>query len=289
MTYVKTNDGRQLRVHESGDPQGLPVVIHHGTPGSGLPYAPQSEDAKARGLRLISYDRPGYGDSTRAPGRSVSGAAADVEAIADALGIEQFATWGMSGGGPHTLACAALLPKRVVAVASLASIAPVDADGLDFSSGMGELNVREFGVALEGIEPLERFLRAEIDSFLQADVAAMTEGLRTLLSPEDAAVLDQELAEYLLAVMRDGVRNGPDGWVDDDIAFVSAWGFDPATIRVPALVWQGERDFFVPPAHGRWLIQRIPGVDGRVTAGDGHLTLTARRVGEVHGWLKSRF
>jgi pimeloyl-ACP methyl ester carboxylesterase len=289
MTYISTPDGRQLRIQESGDPTGLPVVVHHGTPGSCLPYAPWAEEAMAQGLRLISYDRPGYGESTRALSRSVAGAAADVEAIADFLGMQRFATMGMSGGGPHALACAELLPDRVVAVAALASVAPFDAAGLDFLSGMGELNVQEFRTALDGIDPLEQFLRSAIDEMLQADAAAMIEGLRTLLSPEDAAVLDRELAEYLLDSMRDGVRPGPGGWVDDDTAFVSPWGFDPSTIRVPALVWQGERDFFVPPAHGRWLITQIAGVDGRLTAEDGHLTLAVRRIREVQAWLRSRF
>src|SRR5207244_3992809 len=118
---IRTPDGRDLRIHESGGSDGLPVLVHHGTPGSHVLHAMWSDDARAQGLRLISYDRPGYGGSTRHAGRSVADAAGDVESIADALGIGRFATWGISGGGPHALACAALLPERAVAVAALAS------------------------------------------------------------------------------------------------------------------------------------------------------------------------
>jgi pimeloyl-ACP methyl ester carboxylesterase len=138
---------RALRVLEDGDPGGAMVLLHHGTPGSGRIHPPWAQDAAARGLRLVTYDRPGYGESARDPGRTVASAAADAAAIADALGAERFATWGTSGGGPHALACAALLGDRVVAAATLASPAP-RIDGVDFLGGMGEDNAREFQAAI---------------------------------------------------------------------------------------------------------------------------------------------
>src|SRR5919201_1886109 len=158
MRDVTTADGRTLRVHEAGRPEGPLVFVQQGTPMSGLLFDPHVQDAARRGIRLASYDRPGYGGSTPAPGRSVADAADDVRAIADALEADRFAVWGISGGGPHALACAALLSDRAVAVASLASVAPVDAEGLDWTAGMGELNLEEFAATRAGREALEDYL-----------------------------------------------------------------------------------------------------------------------------------
>ena len=150
LRTIAAPDGRTLTVREGGDPGGVPVLAHHGTPGSSLRYEPHLQDAAARGIRLLSYDRPGYGASTRDPERNVADCAADVAAICDALGIERLCTYGASGGGPHTLAVAALLPDRVAAAAALASVAPFDADGLDFTAGMGEENVAGMLATREG-------------------------------------------------------------------------------------------------------------------------------------------
>ena len=164
LLEVETPDGRTLGVHEAGDPAGLPVVFHHGSPGSGLLYDRWIENAEAQGIRLLGYDRPGYGRSTPKPGRSVADAAADVLAIADALGLGRFASWGFSGGGPHALACAALLPDRCFAVVSLASVAPfVGAPGLEWYEGMGEGNVREFAAVLAGPDEHEPMLEREAE------------------------------------------------------------------------------------------------------------------------------
>ena len=124
---VQTPDGRVLAVEEAGDPAGRPVLVHNGTPNSRHLYGPDTVDAAERGLRLIGYDRPGYGGSSPQPGRTVADCADDVRAICAALGIDRLAMWGASGGGPHVLACAALLPDLVTAAASIASLAPFDA------------------------------------------------------------------------------------------------------------------------------------------------------------------
>jgi pimeloyl-ACP methyl ester carboxylesterase len=256
---------------------------------SRLLYGPNVADAEARGLRLIGYDRPGYGDSTPRPGRTVSDAATDVAAIADALGIDRFATWGISGGGPHALACAALLPERVVAAASLAGAAPYEAEGLDFAEGMGEGNVKEFGLILEGREKLEPFLREERDALLAAGREGLAEGMRTLLTPIDAAAFTGETAEFLFESLRVGSAERIDGWLDDDLAFVKPWGFRVEQISVPVLLWQGAEDRFVPFAHGEWLAGRVPTCEAHLSPDDGHITLLVRRVGEVHEWLAAAF
>ena len=282
---VRAKDGRELRIVQAGAADGLPVVVHNGTPMSRLLFRPCVEDAEQRGIRLIGYDRPGYGGSTPHPGRNVADASRDVAAIADALDIDRLATWGISGGGPHALACAALLPERVVAAASLASVAPYPAEGLDWFAGMGEANVAEFGLSLEGREALEPFLRHERDAMLAAGPAGLAEAMRTLLSPTDHAVFTGETADYMFEAFRAGNEERLDGWLDDDLAFAKPWGFELEQIDVPVLVWQGAEDRFVPFAHGEWLARRIPAVDARLSRDDGHLTLLVRRLGEVHGWL----
>jgi pimeloyl-ACP methyl ester carboxylesterase len=274
---------------EGGDPAGPAVVVHHGTPMSRLLYGPNVTDAETRGLRLIGYDRPGYGDSTPQPGRTVADAATDVAAIADALGIDRFATWGISGGGPHALACAALLPERVVAGASLAGAAPYDAEGLDFLAGMGEGNVKEFGLILEGRQKLEPFLRAERDALLAAGREGLAEAMRTLLTPVDAAAFTGETAEFLFESLQVGSAERIDGWLDDDLAFVKPWGFSVEQIGVPVLLWQGAEDRFVPLAHGEWLASCIPTCEAHLSPDDGHITLLVRRVSEVHEWLAAAF
>jgi pimeloyl-ACP methyl ester carboxylesterase len=285
---VTTRDGRTIHVHQAGDPDGLPVLVCHGTPGDGSLYGPHADDASARGIRLIGYDRPGYGGSSPQPGRSVADGAGDVEAIADALGLERLGVWGISGGGPHALACAALLAGRVVAVASLAAVGPYGAEGLDWLDGMGEDNIEEFGATLEGREALVSYLEEKRSERLQGDAVQLRDELRTLLTPVDADALTGDFAEYVDESMRRALEPAVDGWLDDDLAFAEPWGFDLASIETPVLLWHGEHDQFVPFAHGRWLAERIPNVDARLSPDDGHLTLATRRIPEVHAWLVER-
>jgi pimeloyl-ACP methyl ester carboxylesterase len=282
-------DGRTLRVLEAGDPAGRPVFLCHGTPGSRLLWRELVEDAEKRGVRLLGYDRPGYGGSDPHRNRQAADAAGDVAAIADGLGIEHLAVEGGSGGGPHALACAALLPGRVVAVASLAGVAPYEAEGIDWTEGMGQDNLDEFEATRAGRAELERYLRGQADEMLASDPRAIADALRSLLSPPDAAALTGELAEYFHAATAAGIGKRLDGWIDDDLAFLRAWGFDLGAIRTPVQLWHGAQDRFVPIAHGRWLAERIPGVDAHLSEEDGHLTIQVSRIGEVHAWLREHF
>lgn len=288
MRSVTASDGRTLTVREGGDPKGFPVLSISGTPGSSTLYPPYMRDAAEQGIRLFSYDRPGYGGSTRQKGRKVADCAADIAAVSDALGLERFSVWGISGGGPHALAAAALLPDRVIAVAALASVAPYDADGLDFLEGMGEQNVEEFGTIFEGEDAHRASMEKQREELLSATPEQLVELWQTLLGPSDREVATGVLAAFLLDHMRAGIGPSGDGWIDDDLAFVAPWGFDLAAIRVPVQIWQGEQDQFVPYGHGVWLAEHIPGVDARLTAEDGHLTLAERRVPQVHRWLLER-
>jgi pimeloyl-ACP methyl ester carboxylesterase len=289
MGEVRTPDGRMLAVREGGDPAGVPMLVHHGTPGSSLLYEPHLRDAEEKGVRLFSYDRPGYGGSTRNKGRDVAACAGDAAAVCDALGFERFYVWGISGGGPRALATAALLPDRVVAAAALAPVAPFDAEGLDFFEGMGEQNIEDTRAALESEEAHLAVLQRERQELLAASPEELLDALETLLGPADREVLTGRFAAFFLENMRAGVEGSLDGWFDDGLAFTQPWGFDLASIRVPVLHWQGEQDKFVPHGHGVWLSQHISGVEFRLSPEDGHLTLFEHRVPEVHAWLLEHY
>ena len=284
-------DGRALEYVEGGDPGGVPTVVHHGTPG-GPVLDPHWEDtARERGLRLVLPARPGYAGSTRRPGRSVRDVVGDVVALADHLGVDRFLTWGWSGGGPHALACAALLPERVVAAASLAGVAPYDAEGLDFMAGMGEGNIEEFGLALEGEEALRPLAEEQGAEMGDVTPAGLAEAMAPHLTPVDAAEITGpgSIGATLAAQTRTGFATGVDGWVDDDLMFTRPWGFGLVGIRVPVLLMQGRQDAMVPMGHGEWLATQVIGADVRLSEDDGHLTLVTRQMAAVHQWLRDRW
>ncbi len=272
---VQAAGGRQLEALASGPPDGLTVVLHNGTPAGLMPAPAIAAAAAERGLRLVLYARPGYEGSTPDPGRRVAAAAADLAAVLDALGIAEFVTVGWSGGGPHALACAALLPGRCLAAATMAGAAPYQAEGMDWWQGMGSENLAEFQAALAGPEALTSFLEPaarEMASLTGADVAA---GLGDLASAADKAALTGEFADYLAASFRAAVAGGVAGWRDDDLAFVTDWGFTmaDAAAGAPVAVWQGDQDMMVPWSHGQWLAAHIPRARAHLLPGEGHLTL----------------
>jgi len=245
---VTTADGRTLAVYEGGDPNGVPILVQNGTPGSGLLYGPHVRDAEENGIRLLSYDRPGYGGSSRHRGRSVADCAADIAAVGDALDVDRFCTWGVSGGGPHALATAALLPERVAAAAVLAPVAPFDAEGLDFYEGMGQQNVDDFGTVLAGEEEHLAAVERNREQLLAATPEELVDVWKTLLGPADVAILDVAVAEFILENAREAIEPSCAGWFDDEEAMVRPWGFELSSIRVPVLHWQGEQDKMVRSA-----------------------------------------
>jgi pimeloyl-ACP methyl ester carboxylesterase len=209
--------------------------MHVGTPCGGIPWAPWVAAADDRGLRFVTYSRPGYAGSTRQPGRTVADCAADVTAMADALALDRLHVIGWSGGGPHALACAALLPELVVSAATIAGVAPFPADGLDWFEGMAEENVQEFGAALEGPTSLEPFLR-EAAAFLVPRVATIAEALGGLVTDVDRQALDGPLADLLADLMSAALSTGVWGWHDDDLAFTRDWEFSIEEIVVPVTI-----------------------------------------------------
>jgi pimeloyl-ACP methyl ester carboxylesterase len=272
-------DGRRITYTVTGPDGALPVVVHHGTPGSAHPTQEWLRATAEHGLRLVTYERGGYGGSDRQVGRSVADAAADVAVILDAIGADVCITEGRSGGGPHTLACAALLPDRVLASASVAGVAPYSADGsagleLDpWLAGMGEDNVEEFAAALKGEAALRPFLEAQLPGMRSAERDAVVEVMATLLPPVDLKALSGQFAQDLVTSFARGLAPGVDGWMDDDFAYGKPWGFDLDAIKVPVAIWQGSADLMVPFAHGQWLAAHLPGADVHLVDGEGHLSL----------------
>lgn len=289
MTLIDLPDGRKLDIQVNGAPDGPVVLFHHGTPGSVLPRAVMAKAAAERGMRLVTYSRAGYGDSSRNPGRIVADIADDAAAILDHLGVEKAMTAGWSGGGPHTLAPGALLPERITGVLSIAGVAPYDADGLDFLAGMGEDNIVEFGAALKGEAPLREFVEPLRGQLKDATPEGVIEGLSTLLPDVDRAVITDETGEEVVANFAEALKHGVDGWVDDDLAFTRDWGFDLADITVPVFVWQGSLDLMVPFAHGQWLAANVPGATPHLIDGQGHMSIGIGATDQMLEELRSTY
>ena len=221
----------------------------------------------------MSYDRPGYGGSTPHPGRDIASAADDVAVIADALGIDRFAVLGHSGGGPHALACAALLGDRVTAAVSGSGLAPYPADGLDWFACINPVGTAELRAAVAGRAALEQVLStSEFDP--------------EMFTPTDHAALEGDWG-WLGRIAMEAQKGGMGGMVDDDLAYVTPWGFDPATITAPVLLLHGEADRVVPSTHARWLADRIPSAELWLRPGDGHVSVLAAAT-DALDWLLSK-
>ncbi|WP_447001845.1 alpha/beta fold hydrolase [Saccharothrix isguenensis] len=268
---VELHDGRTLHAYDSGIGD-LAVIWHHGTPNVGAPPAPLLPAAERLGIRWVSYDRPGYGGSTPDPGRDVASAATCASAVADALGLDRFAVFGHSGGGPHALACGALLPERVLGVVSVAGVAPYGADGLDWFAGMAPSGVASLRAAAAGRAAKERFEASgvEFDGFTPADFAALA---------GDWSWFDDVVGPALAA--------GPAASIDDDLAYVNPWGCDPADVSAPVLLLHGGRDRVVPSSHSEWLARRCPTAELRVFAEEGHISVLTFAESALD-WLRAR-
>jgi pimeloyl-ACP methyl ester carboxylesterase len=279
---VTAADGRRLEASVGGAAEGPLIVTHHGTPGEGTRFWPPHEEAALeRGLRLAGYTRPGARGSERHAGRSVGDCAADAAAVADALGAERFFTIGGSGGGPHALACAALLPERVLGAATIAGVGPRGAEGLDWLAGMGDENIEEFAAADAGPEELEEFISGWAEKLREITGAEVLDSLGDLVSEPDAAVLTGEYADFAAEGIREALTPSYWGWFDDDLAIIGDWGFELDSIAVPVTIWQGREDRFVPLAHGEWLAENVPGARAQLLDDHGHLSLALAHFGAI--------
>jgi pimeloyl-ACP methyl ester carboxylesterase len=273
-TDLALRDGRTLHVYDTGTgsgANGLAVFWHHGTPNTGAPPEPLFAAAAERGIRWVSHDRPGYGGSTPQPGRDVASAATDIASIADALGIDQFAVMGHSGGGPHALACAAVLPERVLATACMSGLAPFGAEGLDWFADMTPSGAAELRAAAAGRAALEaHFASAKFDP--------------DMFTPADHAALSGAWS-WIGTVVAQALESDQGGMVDDDLAYVAPWGCDPGQVRAPTLFVHGAQDRIVPSSHAEWLAQRCGSAELWLRPGDGHVCVLNSGV-RVLDWLR---
>jgi pimeloyl-ACP methyl ester carboxylesterase len=273
---VAWRDGRRLHAYDTGpdSPAALAVFWLHGTPNTGEPPEPLFAAAAERGIRWVSYDRPSYGGSSPLRGRTVASAAVDIAAVADVLGLRRFAVMGHSGGGPHALAAGALLAARVIAVVSVSGLAPYDAEGLDWYAGMGAAGAAESRAAAHGRDALTAFLAAEEEFDPE------------MFTAEDWAALQGPWA-WLGGVAGQAIEAGPDGLIDDKLAYVAPWGFEPADVRQPVLVVHGGQDRMVPSAHGEWLARHLPTAELRLSPADGHISVLLS-ADEALDWLREQ-
>lgn len=265
---LDTADGRRLHAYSWGDGPRT-VMWQHGTPNIGAPPAPLFETAERLGLRFLGYDRPGYGGSIARPGRDIASAAGDAAAVADAFRVAEFSVYGHSGGGPHALACAALLGDRVPVVVSVSGLAPYDADGLDWFAGMGPTGEASLRAAVAGRAAREA--NAAVDAepdFIGADWAA----------------LEGEWG-WFGSVVAPAVAGGPGPMIDDDLAYVAPWGFDPRSVPARTRLVHGAGDRMVPAAHSEWLARHIPGAELRIVPGEGHISVLAAAAVPALEWL----
>lgn len=272
-----TPDGRRLLAEVTGPDDGGLIVYHHGSPGSHYLFERDLEDGAKRGLRHVCYSRAGYGASDRQPGRSFANAAADTAAVVDALGVDSFYVVGYSCGGPHALACATLLPERVIAAVAFGSLAPRAARGSEWLAGTGEWNSKEFAELERGDAELERFIRVQAEGLAEITTREkLLDVLKDFIAEADRECLEGPFLDYQVAGCRRAVEGDIWGWFDDDHASYAAWGFDPAQVRVPVSLWHGDADKIVPVAESECLAELMPAAELHLLPGEGHISLGAR-------------
>ncbi len=272
---IQTGDGRSLDVYVGGEtsaPRGTLLYLH-GSPSSGIQPPGMQAAAAALGLHVVSFSRAGYGSSSRHEGRSVGSIVADATDVLDALGASQAWVLGWSGGGPHALACAALAPERFPAAALIGGVAPYPADGIDWFEGMGPENVEDFQATMADPQNSIRWAERDWPKWRAVTAADIADTFGGLIDEVDRASLIGEFAEYNAAAMREGLREGYWGWVDDDWCFTKPWGFDLESISVPVHIWQGGHDKMVPWVHGQWLAAHVGNAVPHLLPDVGHLSL----------------
>jgi pimeloyl-ACP methyl ester carboxylesterase len=269
LTELRLPDGRVLGVERFGAKAGAPLLYFHGLPGSRLDFRSEAATFAAAGVELIAVDRPGFGLSTPLRGRSLLDWPRDMEALCDRLGLERVVVLGYSSGGKYSLACAFALAERVALAGVLAGTGPPEMPGFD--EGMIGADRLALTLALRA-RPLARAFWGGVRLLAQhRPRAVMTSFARDLSGPDRGRMEEPAVRRAVLDSLREALRPGAAGTVDDYVIEGRPWGFDPAEIRVPVRIWHGDGDGVVPLAHSRWLAERIPDAELNVIAGAGHL------------------
>ncbi len=271
---METSDGRVLRANVAGPDDGPLLVFHTGTPGTNRLYSQLVDEGARRGLRQVCCARPGYGGSTRLPGRSIADCAADAAAVADALGAEGFYVLGHSGGAAHALACAAKLPDRVIAAAAISGFGPRSVLGSEWLDGMADGNVAEFGAAIAGDLALAAFLEPVLDEWREVrSLEQLRMALWEFFSDADRKLLlDDSFLRYQLGCFQQIGGEEIWGWFDDDRAFVEDWGFAVEEVAAPVTIWHGDDDPALPAWQSGWIAERIASARFHRLPGEGHIS-----------------
>lgn len=267
---LNLSDGRSLGYAEYGPADGDPLVFCHGTPGSRYTRHPDTALLEEHGVRQVTLERPGYGRSTYQPGRELLDWPHDVREAADALGFDQFAVAGFSGGGPHALVCAARLPERVTSAVVINGIGPVHPPGAtDGLTLKNRLQLRLVGLPLVPklmFWPLARKIRTDTDAAIDtfgdtfADVDA-----QVLRRPDVRAMFHQDFSA--------AVEQGTRGYARDARILTHPWGFDLAEVPVPVDLWHGELDENVPIPMARFVADELPSCTHHIYSSEGHLLM----------------
>ena len=275
---LRLSGGRILEYATAGPVGGMPLIFNTGSPGSGELFQPLVEAAAASGLRTVVYSRPGFGASSPQPDRLIASAASDVAELLNELGGERFVTIGWSGGGPHALACAALLAGRCAGVACVSSIAPMGTD-LDWFKGMNAGNTEEFSLAAAGADAVRPLVERNASDYAKMSAADLGKSLTTRTDLDQGEVAT--FREFLALTFNRSVVNGSHGVMQDDLAFARPWGFDVATVAAPTSVWHGGSDGLVPAAHSEWIAAHVRGARLHILAAESHVSLLLATYREI--------
>ena len=268
LTRVRLADGRHLCYACHGPLDGEPVFLFHGEPGSRL-FLPGLEAVLRQGVRLITVDRPGYGCSDPQPGRSLLDWPQNIASLADELGFERFSILGVSGGGPHALACAYLMPERLKSVAIASSPCPFDYRRATDNLSPGRLE--EFALAREAPDMLRPMVNRAVSRIREQPAAYVTELGERLDASDGRLLASAAVSAMYCADLGEAVRAGGEGWLQEAHLLASPWPFDPADIGMPVRIWHGERDRIAPPRMARLLWRAMRGSELRLARGEGHL------------------
>ena len=274
---VTLRDGRELAYEEYGDPDGNPVLSFHGGLSSRLDAAPAHVAARALGVRIVSPDRPGMGRSTFQPGRRLLDWPPDVAALADALDIGRFAVMGWSCGGPYAAVCAAKMPDRVTTVGLLSSAVPFELIGT--TKGLsGDDRILLF---------LVKWAPWLASALLRVSIADASETrlfreIRRSFPPVDVAALKERGPVVdALAFIKESMRQGTAGCLQDYRVFGDPWGFDLAEVTAPVHIWEGAEDHTGPPEYRELLLHYLPDARLSIVPGEGHLSLLQHQAGAI--------
>jgi pimeloyl-ACP methyl ester carboxylesterase len=273
---ITLNDGRKLGFCEYGNPDGIPLMLFHGTPGSRLmPRLEKAAWIKEFNLRVITPERPGFGLSDPAPGRSISDWASDVEELADHLGLERYHVAGGSGGGPYALACAIASPQRVISATPFASGGPPEV--MRLTKDMDAQNRIIFFLVRYLPCLARRLLRAGAKTTFTKPEKVKAVMLKKLTETNQAVgqALD---GDNMLKSLQEAYRQGGDGAYHDLRLVGRDWKLDLGKIEIPVFLWHGTADILVPVSTARGLARLIPGCEAHFIPDAGHLLLGSEAV-----------